>query len=152
MLSVEPESRGTKMQIPWLKPPVCSSQQCSQGIQFSSVIHSCLTFCNTMDGSTPGFPVHHQLPKLAQTPVHWVGDAIQPSHRLYRHLYKVPVNRGHPQMNAVLKCTKRFSHTNTRVPIVLSCSVFVKHQLVLLLPQSTKPGHRRWEADRKSVV
>ena len=82
MLSVEPESRGTKIQIPWLKPPVCSSQQCSQGIQFSSAIHSCLTFCNTMDGSTLGFPVHHQLPKLAQTHVHWVSDAIQPSHPL----------------------------------------------------------------------
>ena len=35
-----------------------------------------------MNRSTPGFPVHHQLTKLAQTPVHWVGDAIQPSHRL----------------------------------------------------------------------
>ena len=35
-----------------------------------------------MDCSTPGFPVHHQLPELAQTPVHRVGDAIQPSHLL----------------------------------------------------------------------
>ena len=35
-----------------------------------------------MDCSTPGFPVHHQLPELAQTRVHWVGDAIQPSHPL----------------------------------------------------------------------
>ena len=35
-----------------------------------------------MDCSTPGFPVHHQLPELTQTHVHWVGDAIQPSHPL----------------------------------------------------------------------
>ena len=35
-----------------------------------------------MDCSIPGFPVHHQLPELAQTHVHWVGDAIQPSHPL----------------------------------------------------------------------
>ena len=35
-----------------------------------------------MDCSTPGFPVHHQLPEFAQTPVHRVGDAIQPSHPL----------------------------------------------------------------------
>ena len=41
-----------------------------------------LSLCNPMDCSTPGFPVHHQLPKLAQTHVHWVGDAIQPSHPL----------------------------------------------------------------------
>ena len=48
-------------------------------IQFSSVTQSCLTLCDSMDCSTPGFPVHHQL---AQTHVHWVDDAIQLSHPL----------------------------------------------------------------------
>ena len=48
----------------------------------SSVAQSCLTFCDSMDCSTPGFPVHHPLPELAQTHVHRVGDAIQPSHPL----------------------------------------------------------------------
>ena len=48
---------------------------------FSSVQSQfCLTVCGPMDCSIPGFPVHHQLPELAQTHVHWVGDAIQPSH------------------------------------------------------------------------
>ena len=42
----------------------------------------CLTLCNPMDCSTPGLPVHHQLPELAQTHVHRVSDAIQPSHCL----------------------------------------------------------------------
>ena len=51
-------------------------------LQFSSVAQSCLTLCDPMDCSTPGFPVHHQLPKLTQTHVHGVGDAIQPSHPL----------------------------------------------------------------------
>ena len=51
-------------------------------VQFSSVAQSCPTLCNPMDCSTPGFPVHHQLPELAQTHVHWVGDAIQLSHPL----------------------------------------------------------------------
>ena len=46
------------------------------------VTQSCLTLCNPMDCSTPGFPVPHHLPELAQTCVHWVGDAIQPSHPL----------------------------------------------------------------------
>ena len=50
--------------------------------QFSSVTQSCLTLCNSMDCSTPGLPVHHQLSELAQTHVHQVGDAIQPSHPL----------------------------------------------------------------------
>ena len=53
--------------------------------QFSSVAQSCLTLCDPMDCSTPGFPVHHQLPELAQTHVHQVGDAIQPSHPLSSH-------------------------------------------------------------------
>ena len=44
-----------------------------------SVTKSCLTLCDPMDCSMPGFPVLHYTPKLAQTPVHWVGDAIQPS-------------------------------------------------------------------------
>ena len=47
-----------------------------------SVVQSCPTLCNPMDWSTPGFPVHHHLPELAQTHVLWVGDAIQPSHPL----------------------------------------------------------------------
>ena len=45
-----------------------------------SVTKSCLTLCDPMDCSTPGFPVYHQLLELAQTPVHRAGDAIQPSH------------------------------------------------------------------------
>ena len=47
-----------------------------------SVTQSCPTLCDPMDCSTPGLPVHHQLPELAQTHVHRVGDAIQPSHPL----------------------------------------------------------------------
>ena len=49
---------------------------------FSSVTESCLTLCNLMDCSMPGFPVHNQLPELAQTHVLQVGNAIQPSHPL----------------------------------------------------------------------
>ena len=50
--------------------------------QFSSITQSCLTLCDPMDCSLPGFPVHHQLLELAQTYVHRVSDAIQPSHSL----------------------------------------------------------------------
>ena len=52
---------------------------------FSSVqviTQSCLTLCYPMSCSTPGLPVHHQLPEFTQTHVHWVGDAIQPFHPL----------------------------------------------------------------------
>ena len=51
-------------------------------VQFSSVTQSCPTLCDPMNHSTPGLPVHHQLPELTQTHVHWVGNAIQPSHLL----------------------------------------------------------------------
>ena len=48
----------------------------------SSIFRLCLTLCDPMDCSTPYLPVHYQLPELAQTHVHWVGDAIQLSHPL----------------------------------------------------------------------
>ena len=50
--------------------------------QFSSVAQSCLTLCDPMDCSTPGFPVHHQIPELIQTHVYWVSNAIQSFHPL----------------------------------------------------------------------
>ena len=51
-------------------------------VQFSSVTQPCPTLCNPMNCSTPGLPVHHQLPEFIQTHVHRVGDAIQPSYPL----------------------------------------------------------------------
>ena len=51
-------------------------------VQFSSVAQSCPTPCDPMNRSTPGLPVHHQLPELTQTHVHRVSDAIQPFHPL----------------------------------------------------------------------
>ena len=50
--------------------------------KISSVAQLCLTLCDLMDCSTPGFPVHHQLPEIPQTHVHRVGDATQPSYSL----------------------------------------------------------------------
>ena len=58
---------------PWLIP----------SLQFSSVQSlSSVQLCDPMNRSMPGFPVLHQLPELTQTHVHWVDDAIQPSHPL----------------------------------------------------------------------
>ena len=65
------------------KTCIISSQIfCLVLVQFSSVDQSCLTLCDPMNHSTPGLPVHHQLPESTQTHVHRVGDAIQPSHPL----------------------------------------------------------------------
>ena len=51
-------------------------------VQFSSVAQSCPTLCDPVNRSTPGLPVHHQLPEFTQTHIHLVSDAIQPSHPL----------------------------------------------------------------------
>ena len=67
----------------WENLPVCLRN--TWGIashQFSSVSQSRLILCYPMDCGTPGLPVHHELPELTQTHVHWGGNAIQPSHPL----------------------------------------------------------------------
>ena len=61
----------------WLRSWTLSCQ-----VQFSSVSQSCPTLCEPMNRSTPGLPVHHQLPEFTQAYAHWVSDAIQPSHPL----------------------------------------------------------------------
>ena len=68
---------ATRKSVPSLGGRVCIH---SPSVQFSSVAQSCLTLCDAMDGSTPGFPVHHQFLELAQTHIHQVSDTIQPSH------------------------------------------------------------------------
>ena len=69
---------GTIYMIPlvWTRWATILSPCCCSAIQ------SCPTFCDPMGCSTPGFPVLHHLPEFAQTHVHWVDDAIQPSHPL----------------------------------------------------------------------
>ena len=59
--------------------------------QFSSVAQSCPTLYDPMDCSTPGLPVHHQLPEFIQTHVHRLSDAIQPSHPLVSLVLLPPI-------------------------------------------------------------
>ena len=64
---------------------ICQRYTCvilPPSVQFSSVDESSPTLCDPMDCSTPGLPVHHQFLEFTQTHVHWVCDAIQPSHPL----------------------------------------------------------------------
>ena len=73
---------------------------CFSSVQFSLVTQSCLTLFDPMHCSTPGFPVHQQLLELAQTHVHRVSDAIQPSHPLSSSfsscLQSFPASRSFP--------------------------------------------------------
>ena len=67
---------GSLPLVPPGKPP------CLPSVQFSSVAQKCPTFCDPMVCGTTGLPVHHQLLEFTQTHVHWVSDAILPSHPL----------------------------------------------------------------------
>ena len=91
--------KGSPRILEWVAYPFCSRfswprnwtrVSCTSGrffsnwasVQFSSVAQLCLTLCDPMNCSIPGLPVHHQLLESTQTHVHWIGDAIQPSHPL----------------------------------------------------------------------
>ena len=75
----ESEEAGLKPNIQKLKSMIFNP---ISSVQFSSVTQSCLTLWDPMNRSTPGLPVHHQLPEFTQAHVHRVSDAIQPSHPL----------------------------------------------------------------------
>ena len=66
------------------------SMMALSSIQFNSVAQSCPTLCDPMNCSTPGLPVHHQLPEFTQTHLHPVSDAIQPSHPLSSPSHPAP--------------------------------------------------------------
>ena len=72
----------TSQVLKWLLWQFSSQDSLAMPYPFSSVAQSCPTLCDPMNPSTPGLPVHHQLPEFTQTHVHRVGDAIQPSHSL----------------------------------------------------------------------
>ena len=78
------DSLLVKDTTPWVKSTCGLVDHCQRltSVQFSSVAQSCPTLFDPMNCSTPGLPVHHQLPESTQTHVHWFGDAIQPSHPL----------------------------------------------------------------------
>ena len=69
-------------EMSWCNISSSSTRQGSSSVQFSSFTQLCPTLCDPMNCSTPGLPVHHQLPGFTQTLVHQVGDATQPSHPL----------------------------------------------------------------------
>ena len=72
----------TWKQLKWTSQINGKRKSSTYSVQFSSIAQSSLTLCDPMNPSTPGLPVHHQLPEFTQTHVHRVGDTIQPSHPL----------------------------------------------------------------------
>ena len=91
-------------------------------VQFSSVAQSCPTLCDPMNRSTPGLPVHHQLPEFTQTHVHRVGDAIQPSHPLSSPFPPAP-NLSQHQSLCIIKNSKIRKIRNTSILSFLTLGV-----------------------------
>ena len=106
-------------------PEFCTVLKVSNCCQFSSVAQSCPTLCDPMNCSTPGLPVHHQLPESTQTRVHCVGDAIQLSHPLS--------SPSPPALNASIRVFSSESTLHMKWPKYLSFSCSIS-------PSSEHPG------------
>ena len=102
-----------------LSPSSRGSLVCLCFLTFSLVTQSCLTLCNPMGCSTPGLPIHCQFLEFTQTHVHWVGDAIQPSHPLLSpsHLQSFPASGSFPK-------SQIFTSVGQSIGVLASASVF----------------------------
>ena len=108
-----------------------------QPLRFSSVIQLYPTLCYSMDCSMPGFPVHHQLPKLAQTHVYRVGDPFQPSHPLLNYCTISLISHASKVMQSLKNRENRARHWScgTREQAMNNFPVFIQ-----VLPYMTCPG------------
>ena len=104
-------------------------------VQFSSVAQLCPTFCDPRDCSTPGLPVHHQLLELTQTHVHWVSDAIQPSHPLLSPSPPAFNLSQHPGLFQWV--SPSIQVTLWQVNLLMLC-FSKKHQLIISVPFCTQ--------------
>ena len=95
-------------------------------VQFSSVAQSCPTLCDPMNRSTPGLPVHHQLPEFSQTHIHRVGDAIQPSHPLSSPSPRAPNPSQHQGL---------FQRVNNSLKVAKVLEFQLQHQSFQLKPR-----------------
>ena len=93
-------------------------------VRFSSVTQLCPTLCDPMNRSTPGLPVHQQLPESTQTYVHWVGDAIQPSHPLSS---PSPSALNLSQHQGLFQCSQLFASGGQSIGVSASTSVLPKN-------------------------
>ena len=101
---------------------------------FCSVAKSCLTLCDPMDCSMPGFSVLYHLPDLAQTHVHWVSDAIQPSHPLSSPLLLPPI----------FPSIRVFSNVSSLHQVAKVLEFQLQHQFFQWTPKDWSLGWTGW--------
>ena len=108
-----------------------NKKKCSiknKNFQFSSVTQSCPTFCDSMNRSTLGLPVHHHLLEFTQTHVHRVGDAIQPSHPLLSLSLPAP----NPSQHQSFPMSQLFAWGGQSTGVLASASFLPKNRADLL--------------------
>ena len=103
--------RISKLYLLWVWPVVLI-----RDVQFSSVAQSCLTLCDPMNHSTPGLPVHYQLPEFTQTHVHQVHDAIQPSNPLLLPLIPPSIRVFSNESTLLVRWPKYWSFSFSIIP------------------------------------
>ena len=96
-------------------------------VQFSSVAQSCPTLCDPVNCSTPGLPLHHQLPESTQTLVHWVSDAIQPSH---------PLSSSSPPALSLSQDSGLFQWVNSSHQVAKVLELQLQHQSFQWIPRT----------------
>ena len=121
-------------------------------VQFSSVTQSCLTLCDPMNHSTSGLPVHHQLPEFTQTHMHWVGDAIQPSHPLSS---PSPLAPNPSQHQGLFQCVNSSHEVAKVLGVLASASVLpmnTQDWLDLLAVQGIRKSPLQHHSSKASIL
>ena len=111
----------------------------------SSVTQLCPTLCDPMNHSTPGLPVHHQLREFTQTHVHWVSDAIQPSHPLLSSSPPAP----NPSQHQSLFQWVNSSHKVAKVLVIWKVTLWRKTRLKDAGKQILKQTNKKSLSSRK---
>ena len=161
-MKVKMESEKVDLKLNIQKMRIIASSPITS-IHFSSVTQLCLTFCDPMDCSTPGFPVHHQLPEFTQTHVHWVSDAIQPSHPLsspFPPAFNVSQHQGlfkwvssRHQVAKVLEFQLQHQSFQWRLSRVFSNTTVQKHQFFGAQPSSQSNSHiHSWPLEKPYIA
>ena len=127
-------------------------------VQFSSVTQSCPALCDPMHCSTPGLPVHHQLPEFTQTHIHPVSDAIQPSHPLSSPSPPAPnpssIRVFSNESTLRMRCPKYWSFSFSIIPSkeIPGLISFRIHWLDLLAVQGTLKSLLQHHSSKASIL
>ena len=142
----------------WSRENTIEEEWRKWNIQIRSVAQSCPTLCDPMNRSTPGLPVHHQLPEFTETHVHQVSDAIQPSHPLLSPSPLAPNPSQHQSLfhwvNSSMRWPKYWSFSFSIIPSkeIPGLISFIMDWLDLLGVQGTLKSFLQHHSSKASIL